>query len=128
MTDQTPETLSYESAVQRPTRSGVWRWYVVYCVAMVLLYVGCCIAAGLHLLRLAETMEGDFMAAMMLAVCGPLVAVFGVAPWLPKRRWAWIMHLLLICLGLTSPLLWPTNIPLLVFWTKRHNRLYFGFC
>lgn len=128
MTDPPPVTLSYESALQRPTQSGVWRWYIVYCVAMVLYVACCCITAGLHLLRLADTMEDDSLATIMLAVCGPLVAVFGVAPWLPKRPWTWVVHLLLICLGLTSPLLWPTNIPLLVFWTRRHNRRYFDFC
>ncbi|MGB7159266.1 MAG: hypothetical protein WBD40_14450 [Tepidisphaeraceae bacterium] len=56
----------------------------------------------------------------------PLAAVFGVAPFLPRRPWVWIYDLVLICLGLTSICCMPATIPLLIFWLKPEAKAWFG--
>jgi len=51
---------------------------------------------------------------------------FGMAPFLPRRPGVWVYDVVLIALGLTSACLWPITIPLLIFWIKPENKLWFG--
>jgi hypothetical protein len=53
-------------------------------------------------------------------------AVYGAAFLLPRRPWAWIYHIVMIGIGLTSGCTMPAAIPLLIQWIKPETRAYFG--
>jgi hypothetical protein len=52
-------------------------------------------------------------------------AMFGAAPFLPKRRWVWIYDLVLICLSFTGCCI-AFGIPLLIFWLKPETKAFFN--
>ncbi len=65
---------------------------------------------------------GAFLLMLSLVL---LVACF--LPFVLKPRpWLWIYHLVIICLGLTSPCFMPFSIPLLVFWIKPETKAFYG--
>ena len=55
-----------------------------------------------------------------------LAIPYAAAPLLPKRPWTWILGIVLIGLGLTSCLTLPFCIPLLLYWFKPENQIFFG--
>jgi hypothetical protein len=56
----------------------------------------------------------------------PLMVVFAIAPFLPKKPWVWIYGIVLIGLGMTSVCCLPATIPLLIFWIKPETQQFFG--
>ena len=114
-----------------PAAPPVWTWYRVYAGAMTLLYVGV-VVLGLVFGVLAPESRNPsdpppwFFALMFGCIGGPLAIAFGAAFFLPLRPWAWIYHLVLICIGLTSVCCMPAAIPLLIFWIKPETKQFFG--
>src|SRR5688572_24126586 len=107
--------------IEQSAKPAVWTWYVVYCVAMAILYLFV-IGAGIFLLTVDPTwLEED---ALLLRVEGVLflglglvlMVIFAIAPFLPKKPWVWIYGIVLIGLGMTSACCLPATIPLLIFW------------
>src|SRR5262245_32763392 len=101
----------------------VWKWYVVYCVLMALMYVAVAVM-GMVFLSLGsadlkmENGSAEFMGTVFVAT-GVLFAVpFAIAPFLAKTGATWIFGMILICVGLTSACCWPASIPLLIYWIK----------
>lgn len=102
-------------------------WQRVYCVAMTFLYVAC-VAAGIMLYLNAEAIadtdpssnpeELQFMGTVIAVICAPMILLFLVGIFWIKGQGAWIFHIVLISLGLTSACCWLTNIPLIIFWIK----------
>ena len=56
-----------------------------------------------------------------------LAGVFFVALVLPRKPWAWIVHIVLICLGLTGCPTLFICIPLLIYWIKPETKAWFGY-
>lgn len=56
----------------------------------------------------------------------PLMVAFAVAPFLPKRPWAWTYHLVLVCLTMTSLCCMPFGLPLVLRWNKPETKAMFG--
>ena len=117
------------------TTGRAYRWFVAYVAVTALVFlVG--VIGGLFLLITdfvydtgstpAEIEEVRASGAVMLAVCLPLLAVFVVGFFLPRRPWSWVYGLVLICLGLTSCITWPITIPLLIQWLKPEMKARFG--
>jgi hypothetical protein len=111
----------------------VLAWQRAYCVAMALLYVavtlgGLAMAVFHEELADAETSPGEtIVVGLVLAVVGAGLAVgFGVAPFLPRRPWTWVFHVVLIGLGMTSCCCLPATVPLLVFWIRPETRAWFA--
>jgi len=46
---------------------------------------------------------------------------------LPRRPWAWVVHMILICLGVFTCYCIPWVIPMAIFWTKPEARHWFGY-
>jgi len=118
------------------TKPKVLFWYRVYCVGMTLLYLGC-VVGGVLLLVFQRQIAASgrdpdaevvvLIYGVMLPVVGFVFAgVFGAALLMPPKPWVWIYHLVLICIGLTSPCCMPASIPLLIFWIRPETRTYFG--
>lgn len=117
-----------------PARPGVWTWYVVYCVAMGMLYAGV-LAMGIVSLAMSETIAADdpttsagdvqIFGVAMIAISLPICIFYCAAPLLPKRRFAWIYGIVAIALGMTSLCCLPVTIPLIIFWIKPETIAYF---
>lgn len=114
----------------RPLAPGVWPWFIVYCVAMALMYL---FVAGIGLVFFfvdPGAMEMEPLEAMALGVIYSglglsLCVVFAVAPFLPRRKWVWIYDLVVICLGMTSCCTLPACVALLIFWIRPETRHFF---
>lgn len=120
-----PPTIPYATPHQRP---GVVVWMNVYAVFMALLYVLCSVGGVLLWLNL-EAMQGDedfAPTAIVLMVVGPPLAIaFGIAPFLPRRKWAWIYDIVLIAIGLSGCTL-VAAVPLLIFWLQQRTKDWFN--
>ena len=100
-----------------------YRWFVVYCAAMVALYV---LLAALGAFLLAydfdvtseEQTELRIQGAALLVTGVGLTVVFAIGLFLPRRSWGWAYGLVLLILGMTSCCTWPATIPLLIQWLK----------
>lgn len=108
-------------------------WHKVYCALMTLIYVvSTLLGAGMMLFanRIADAhnpaaqfiVQGFVMAAMGSVFTAAFFASF----FLPRAPWAWVYHIVLISLGLTSCCCLPASVPLLIFWLKPETQGYFG--
>lgn len=113
------------NAVGRP---AVWTWFVVYCVAMALLYLACAVGFPFAIAQDPEMTRQDVMilGGIVAGVCVAFAVPFAIAPFLPRRSWVWIYDVVLICFGMTSVCCLPITIPLLIFWLKPETQAYFG--
>ena len=111
----------------------VFYFYAFYCACLALLYVAC-VVGGIFLLAggatLAETDEdrmGMMVLGIMMAVlCTPLAFVFGIAPFLPRKKWAWVYGIVCIAIGFTSGCTFIPCVPLLIFWLQDPTKRYFN--
>lgn len=113
----------------------VLRWYRVYLGAMTAIYLAC-VVGGVLLLsfqdEIADWPPKDepwtiLVYGIVLLVVGAVCLAACVAGFfLPRRPWAWIAHLVLISIGLTSCCTIPASVPLLVAWLKPDLRVWFG--
>ena len=109
----------------------VMTWFNAYCVFMALLYLFCFVL-GIVFLVLAPTdrdmsaEESRVMGVVFMVMGLVLAAPFAAGPFLPRKPWAWVFGLVLICIGLTSICCLPATVPLLIHWIKRETKLYFG--
>src|SRR4051794_23113894 len=69
----------------------VWFWYCAYCLALALLYLGTMLFVPLvqHMDPSAPEEAKWIVPIIVTIVCLPLVALFGVAPFLPRKKFAW---------------------------------------
>ena len=109
----------------------VFKWYVAYCVLMALMYLAFSVLGFWYVLY--EPIERDIgpgsskIVGLLFIVTGLFFfAPFAAGPFLPRRPGSWIIGIVLICFGLTSPCCMPASIPLLIFWLKPDNKAYFG--
>jgi hypothetical protein len=138
MTD--PPSLA---SVERATSGGgppsptnpppVLLWQKVYCFAMAALYaliavLGLAMAVFRDQLADEQTPPGEVVVIglVFVALGVGLAAPFAVAPFLPRRRWVWVLHLVIIAVGMTSCLCIPFAVPLLVFWIRPATQAWFG--
>ncbi len=95
--------IPYANYPGRP-RLGVVTWYFVYAFAMAVLYL-LCIGLGIAFLFITPSNPSDNLVIpgiAILIVSIPLTIMFGIAPFLPRKKWVWIYGIVLIAIGLTS--------------------------
>ena len=109
---------------------AVYKWFVVYCVFMALLYL---LTAGMGILFMfvdpdpeMSDAEAKIMGAVFLILGLVFFVPYGLAPFLPRKSWVWIFGLVLICIGLSSACCLPVCIPLLIFWLKPEMKAFYG--
>ena len=115
--------------MKRPT---VWYWFTAYCVGLTLLYIACTFG-GIAMLMFSEEMAADdeeratlMLVGVVLAVaCIPFAMFFAAAPFLPRRKWAWIYGIVAIVIGLTSGCTMIPAVLLLIFWLQDPARQYY---
>ena len=107
----------------------VLTWYRAYAGLMAGVYA---VAAGVMVVApmFEPAREGNLPVWVMPLIGGcvslPFLGVYLAAPFLPHKRWVWVYHLVLICIGLSSLCCIPVCIPLLIHWLKPETKRYFG--
>jgi len=127
-----PASYGGSSAEYSPARPAVIQWYVAYCACMALLYLLCAIFGGFLLsvdlssLNLDRDLTEVKIQAVILLIIGvPLLIIYAIAPFLPRKPWNWITGIVLICLSMTSCCCLPASIPLLIHWIRPECKDYF---
>ena len=133
-----PDAFGLQNDSEPPvpaTAPPVVGWYKVYAGVMLVLYFACMVG-GFMLLKYSDAIlasapgvspEELKIRAVVTAVIGIVLFVaFLIALVLPKSPGAWIYHLVLIAIGLSSCCFWPATIPLMIFWLKAETQRWFG--
>lgn len=109
----------------------VWKWYLLFCVAMALSFLPL-VLLGFDFLsngqryREMSPQEAQVMGFIFIGMGVVLFAIYGAAPFLPRRKWAWIVGLVLIVFSMSGACCLPAAIPLLIFWIKPENKVFYG--
>jgi hypothetical protein len=128
VSDQPPPSMSDLPPVP-PTAPPVLTWYRVYAAVMAGMYA--VVAAYFVVWPMIVPTQATNLPGWVLPVIGacvslPFLGVYVAALFLPRKRWVWVYHLVLICIGLTSVCCIPVCIPLLIYWLKPETKRYFG--
>lgn len=117
-------------------KPGALVWYRVYAVLMTVLYVSLVLILGALLLFSKKWLPhadpdlppwlGLGYLAFLAFTSLSLAALFLVSFFLPRSPGAWTYHIILICLGMSSPCFIPISVPLLIFWLQDPVKDYFG--
>jgi hypothetical protein len=107
-----------------------FKWFVVYCIVMALLYLtlaGAGIVLGFIEPDREMSAEEAKIMGVVFIILGLVFSVpYAIAPFLPRQSWVWVFGLVLICLGLTSLCCLPVCIPLLIAWLKPEMKAFYG--
>lgn len=114
----------------QPQRPAVWPWYVAFCAAMVVMWL-VLVILGLSFILSGppnpemSAGEARVMGLIFIVLGAALMAPYAAAPFLPRRRWAWVLGIVLIALSMTGACCLPAAIPLLIFWVKPETKAFF---
>lgn len=114
----------------------VWKWFRVYVGLMSVLYLAFA-GMGLFMIAFGPTIAESsrnpsdafvmpFLGGVYAVLGFVFMGVFVYGLMIPRKPWAWIYGLVLICFGMTSPCCMPASIPLLIFWIKPEMKAFFG--
>ena len=112
------------------TAPSVYKWFVVYCIFMALMY-GIAAVMGIVFLfvepdpEMSEA-EQRIMGVVFLIIGLVFAVPYSAAPFLPRKSWVWVFGLVLICIGLSSACCLPACVPLLIFWLKPEMKEFYG--
>ena len=113
----------------------VLQWYRIYAGAMAVLYYACVVGGVLITIfheEIATTEPADepwlwlVYGVAFIGVGLFLAIAYTAAFFVPRQPWAWVYHLVLISIGLTSCCCMPISIPLLIHWFKPATQTWFG--
>ena len=108
----------------------IWPWFLFYIASLVFVYALCVlggIAAVVYGVSSSgpESLQLTIMGGMGVGIGLPLMIGVGAAPFLPRKKWAWIYDVILIAFGMGS--LWmPLSIFLLIKFLEPEVKDYFG--
>lgn len=109
---------------------SAYKWFVVYCVLMALLYLTTAVMGIVFMFiepdREMSAAEAKIMGSLFLIVGLGFLVPYALAPFLPRKSWVWVFGLVLICIGLTSACCLPVCIPLLIYWLKPEMKAFYG--
>lgn len=114
--------------LQRP---AVWAWYVAFCAAMAIMWL-MLVILGLSFILSGPPNpemspdEARVMGLIFIVLGAALMLPYVAAPFLPRRKWAWVLGIVLIALSMTGACCLPAAIPLLIFWVKPETKAFFN--
>ncbi|NNE98430.1 MAG: hypothetical protein HKN25_05340 [Pyrinomonadaceae bacterium] len=120
-----------ESPDGQETARKTYFWYRVYCMVMLVIYL-MVIGIGVLVMVLppdspSQSPEENLIIGTVYAVLGVIFAIiYGIALFLPRKPYNWIVGIVLIAIGMTSCCFVPACLPLLIFWIKPETKAYFG--
>ena len=107
-----------------------FKWFVAYCVLMALMYLATAVMGIVFLVtepdREMSEAEARIMGVVMIILGLVFFTPYALAPFFPRKSWAWVFGLVLICIGLTSLCCLPVCIPLLLQWLKPEMKAFYG--
>lgn len=117
----------------RDARPAVIVWFRIYAAVMTvasLAMLGLAILMGYAAMQPEVALEANAAGAPLVAIlltllAAALVALYGVATFVPFRPWGWSVGLVAISVGLTSGAV-IFAIPLLVYWLKPQVKAAFA--
>jgi hypothetical protein len=119
--------------VNAAPRPSVVVWYRVYCVVSALFYllIGLALISGMTFdptfTKGIEHPEAFRIFAWIFSTFIVMMGgLFVVSFFMGRNSSAWVFHLVLICLGLSSGLFIFACIPILIYWLKPETKAYFG--
>lgn len=122
-----------EGVVVAEDTPKVLLWHRIYCAVMVLIYLvstagGAAMMLFAHRIADAHNPAAQFIVQgfLMAALGSIFTAAFLASFFLPRAPWAWVYHIVLISLGMTSCCCLPACVPLLIFWLNPETQSYFG--
>lgn len=106
-------------------------WYRVYCGFLAVLYLfltalGIFLAVYTPTTREYNADETLIMGIIYAIMGGVFFIAFGVALFLPRKPYNWIVGIVMMAIGMTSCCFLPFLIPLLIYWIKPETKAYFG--
>lgn len=110
----------------------VWKWFVIYCVLMTLIYLTLAGVGAFMLLfdassvRNRDVEELRIQGMLFLPIGVVLMILYAIGPFLKGKSGGWVYGIVLIAIGMTSCCLWPITIPLLIQWIKPEMKRAFG--
>lgn len=110
-------------------RPQVVTWYYVYVGLMAAMYllVGLVFLIAAFVVPPGEINPEDRITLYVMPVCVlPFAILYLAAFFLPRSSGAWVFHLVLIAIGMTSACCLPVCIPLLIFWLKPEAKAWYG--
>lgn len=112
------------------TAPPVVLWFKVYVVVNVLIYLGVAALLGVIATFAPRMLEHEVGPAIFLlagaGVCVLGAIAYSLSLFFPRRPWAWVYDLVVICLGFTGCLTLPFSIALLIFWIRPEAKRWFG--
>lgn len=107
------------------------RRFRTYCVLLCVLHLLVAVAGVALFFLPAEAMELGRPVVIVLGITTLFLGLFVAAlAWIglhmPRRPGAWTWSLILLCLGITSVVLVPLALPLLLAWKKPEVQAWFG--
>jgi len=113
-----------------PKAPPVVLWYKVYVVVNVLMYLAVAALLGVIAVFAPDKLEHEVGPAIFLLVGAGACVLFAIAYSLslffPRRPWAWVCDLVVICLGFTGCFTLPFSVALLIFWIRPEAKSWFG--
>jgi hypothetical protein len=115
------------SPALRPRVIGFFKIYalvlgLVYLLAGGLLYL---VSQGQAAQAQAVPSAVRYARVGLIILCTALSLTFLAVPVLPRKPWVWGYGLACIVLGMTSFVVIPLALPLLLFWVKPETKAYF---
>jgi hypothetical protein len=121
----------FQPAPIEGARPGVVLWAKLYAAAFALMYLACTVGGVLLVVVGSGAGVHDAEKAMIqgwvMAVLGPILLVLSIiALAAPRKKWGWVVNIVLIGLGCTSCMCLPASIPLMTFWLKPETRRWYS--
>lgn len=118
------------SQISEPQRPSIVGWYAFYCIAMACMYLLLVVSGFIILIGGTagemDPTEATIMSVMFIGLGLVFAIPYAAGPLLPRERWAWIVGIVLICIGLSSVCCLPAAIPLLLGWLKPETKRYYN--
>lgn len=126
-------TSGYTPDLPAATAPPVVLWARVYAGVLALVYVLVALV-GVFVLVMGVSIGPGSKDALPAAVMGGIYIVLGVAFAIPttwgvfagRKKYAWYLHMVLICLGFSSCACLPFCIPLVIYWLKPETKAWYG--
>lgn len=122
--------MSTEFSPAPPRAPQVVFWYKVYVALNALLYLAItAILAAIGIFApgaLEDELGPAILLFVMAGACTFFALAYLVSLGFPRRPWAWVYDLVVICIGFTGCFTLPFSVALLIFWIKPEVKSWFG--